>query len=538
MSLLNTLQIQKSSFGKAIVAAALFSVLLPGSALAITAEQAAGQARFVQEIDSRKGQIETITTSVDNYEKLYSAKLNPGADTAAMAQALVDLLRIKLEVQDNWIYGKGVRQNSELAPLITAWDEVSKALIFGGTLLPTAGISPEGQSAARNANMKLRQAMTAYLEVGKDAPRSQANQAALDTTYSRVQAALGYFNQLSEADRKRTPGGLAMLQNILNIMRFIEDTDARWKKTQNDSEQQRKTCETYRDQHKSQFTHMIRIGIKGDIVNRSSTSEVAITQWLSEIATDLNAADTLTAQCKNPEQMKVFAACYPEVNGEESLTHFYNDNDPEAWCMVAPKMRSLLAEEALVTAQWSANMSAIGSAAENKANSEGWVSSDSLLTFDEMFSVSPEKRQIIIEPVKTVFDALEMNESSFNSAFATMEESLKKQGNEALARAPGIQQMKGPGTFYGVDLAKSQVKRVLPNAQIMTASSHTQWSVTKNALDVPLYRDRNGWVVFNVPGEEFCQERSFHASEKWNGSGYNRDQGVTFVNVRWVPCNP
>jgi hypothetical protein len=279
---------------------------------------------------------------------------------------------------------------------------------------------------------------------------------------------------------------------------------------------------------------MIEIGINGRMESRSSTDQ---TIWLNQIDADLKAADALVAQCNNPEQMKVFAACYTQVSGPESLTHLYNYNDPEAWCMVAPKMRSLLTQEAILTVQRTSSVLATAAGAINKADSDGWVSSDSLTTFDKQFSLNPDQRAAAIDSKKSIFEKLEIGEDKFDAAFAPMEASLKQQGADVLANAPNVQRMKGPSTFYGVELAKSQVKRALPNTQIIAGSSYAEWSVTKNVLGTPLYRDRNGWVVFKVPGEEYCQERSFHASEKWTGSGYSRDNSVTFSNVRWLPCN-
>lgn len=518
----------------AIVAAALFATLHSGTALAITPDQAAAQDRFVQQVQSSAAEIDLIKNSLDNYEKLYSARLNPGADTAAMEQALVNLLRMKLEVQDNWIFGQDARQNSAFSPLITALDEVSKAVIFGGTLVPTAGVSPEAQSSIQNANVKVREAMTSYLDIGKNAPYSSATESKLNTTNRQIQGAIRFYNQMSEADRKRTPGGLAMFQNILNILRFVEDTQDRWQREQKEAEALRGTCVSQRDALKSGLRHMIEIGVNGRLQSRGSIQEAA---WLQEIDADLKAADALVAQCNNPEQMKVFAACYTEVSGPESLTHFYKENDPEAWCMVAPKMRSLLIEEAILTAQWRASTLSTASSVENRADSDGWVSSDSLTTFETQFTLNPQQRQTMIDPIKPIFEALGMDDNAFEDAFAPLEESLKKQGNDVLANAPSIQRMKGPSTFYGVDLAKAQVQRALPGSQIVTGSSYGEWSVTKNALGTPLYRDRNGWVMFQVPGDEYCQERSFHASEKWTGSGYARDKSVSFSNVRWLPCS-
>jgi len=54
---------------------------------------------------------------------------------------------------------------------------------------------------------------------------------------------------------------------------------------------------------------------------------------------------------------------------------------------------------------------------------------------------------------------------------------------------------------------------------------------------LPEYRDRGGYVLLQVPGEPFCQLRSFALSETYNGRGYAKARSVSFSGVRWQKCH-
>ena len=80
----------------------------------------------------------------------------------------------------------------------------------------------------------------------------------------------------------------------------------------------------------------------------------------------------------------------------------------------------------------------------------------------------------------------------------------------------------------------SQAESLKPLVKQCAASFAKAW---KNALGVPLYRDKVGWAVFKVKGDPFCQARSFSLSEPYKGGGrYQKDRSVSFGSVRWQKC--
>ncbi len=517
---------------------ALLMLMVPSVALALPADQSAAQDAFVSQVESHRDRLNLVQGSYDDQAKLFAAELKPGIDQDAVATALIELQAIQLEINSNWVFGSNARQVPELKPLIDAYDELDKTLRYGGTLIPTAGVSPSGQAMARNASMKLREAVGPWLTLQRmdRVVATRENQETLNAVNTKIQAASSTFSGMSDADRTQAPGGRALFKNILMIMRFVEETDAQWQESQATAEADRRTCESRRDQKKEGLWHIIQIGLQ-DQMSGLMLTDAGISAWLERNTKDLAATDAFAQECKDPETYRIYAACYPEVHGEDSLTHFYKDNDPEAWCQIAPRARALLAAEAIDTVQKNGSAQATAAEAMNAADSDGWVFTDSLLGFDTMFSVTPERRSRLVEPVQAIFDQLGIDQSKLEEAFAPMERALKEQGDEALARAPGLKRTRLGSTFYGVDLAKTQVKRVFPSARVVDASSHADWAVTTNALGVPLYRDRNGNITFQVEGESFCQERQFTATEDYTGGGYAQDRGVLFRTVRWLPCD-
>ena len=114
---------------------------------------------------------------------------------------------------------------------------------------------------------------------------------------------------------------------------------------------------------------------------------------------------------------------------------------------------------------------------------------------------------------------------------------LKELEAEVRRLAPKWGKPTGNGKHYGIKLAKKQIKRVFGKVKFYSTGGTKGWSIKKNALGVPLYRDKVGWAVFKVKGDPFCQARSFSLSEPYKGGGrYQKDRSVSFGSVRWQKC--
>lgn len=83
---------------------------------------------------------------------------------------------------------------------------------------------------------------------------------------------------------------------------------------------------------------------------------------------------------------------------------------------------------------------------------------------------------------------------------------------------------------------RSQLTRNVPEAQILqTAMSDAAWEITTNERDVPLFRRKGGWVLYQLPGEPWA--RLYHVlfqEDHVGGGAYKPGEGASsFGLLRW-----
>jgi hypothetical protein len=101
--------------------------------------------------------------------------------------------------------------------------------------------------------------------------------------------------------------------------------------------------------------------------------------------------------------------------------------------------------------------------------------------------------------------------------------------------------LKLPGSScdgYGCGMAKKQLAAWYPKAKIKKVTAwDTAWVVTDTELGVPDYRSRDGYILYQVPGDPWCQARSWTVTEEYSGGGkYQKASGVRFNFVRFQSC--
>ena len=123
--------------------------------------------------------------------------------------------------------------------------------------------------------------------------------------------------------------------------------------------------------------------------------------------------------------------------------------------------------------------------------------------------------------------------------FESRRDALKKGGEAALAAGQkGKWKLPKKGkSNYGVKLAKKQFLASFSTAKVLkVAAKKGNWTIKKNRLGVPLYRDKFGYLLAQVPGEPLCQLRLWVISEKYNGRKYVKDDAVGWSNLRFQKC--
>ena len=168
---------------------------------------------------------------------------------------------------------------------------------------------------------------------------------------------------------------------------------------------------------------------------------------------------------------------------------------------------------------------------------EGWLPSTGAIEYATFFSVSEEHKQKIRAEVDEVFEAagvappedlsmLWASRAKYDEALKAVVDSTAGEWKITFGKCKG----------YTCKLAEKSVKKAQKKAKIKKTYQR-EWKIVKNALDVPVKRYLDMWVVYQIPGEPYCQVRSTTAYEDYKGGGkYQKTTGVGWGFVRFQKC--
>ena len=168
---------------------------------------------------------------------------------------------------------------------------------------------------------------------------------------------------------------------------------------------------------------------------------------------------------------------------------------------------------------------------------EGWLPATGVVEYATFFTVPEEDKQQIRAEVDAAFEAAGVTPpedvSMLWESRAAYREGLKKVV-DATASEWKITLDKCKG--YTCKLAEKSVKKEQKKAKIKKTYQR-EWKIVKNALDVPVKRYLDMWVIYQLPGEPYCQVRSTTAYEDYKGGGkYQKTKGVGWGFVRFQKC--
>jgi len=90
---------------------------------------------------------------------------------------------------------------------------------------------------------------------------------------------------------------------------------------------------------------------------------------------------------------------------------------------------------------------------------------------------------------------------------------------------------------YACELAARAIASHHPKARIMRVTLDGEWFVKKHELtSVPISREELGYVLYQVPGEQWCQLRGFSWFEAYAAGEYQVATGVILNFVRVQQC--
>lgn len=412
---------------------------------------------------------------------------------------------------------------AQLRPLIVLVEQL-------GTAAPDVFYSADGKSKAATADASLTKA-AGFQDDGK-----------WTDAQTHLSRAIREFNALSSED-KACPNGQAFIGKLKALEKGLKDDEAGRAARQALEKAAKQACKDFA----AQFITPDNLPLMEGLVllhftghsNRAQATldDREVKEWLERTRARQTLFEQLEPVCGDAEKVKQLTLCQRPYSPD--LASFYAKKDPNAWCQVVARGNELLVAELdeYVGIEGDEKHARVGGGGLERG--EGWMSDDLLKkTWTTAFTVNQNAKAAGAARVKTLYAAVGVKDADTSKLTAKREEGLAALKKEVERLAPTWERPRPGVGHYGVDLAKARVTSVFKGATVVAAGGDSgQWNVHRNVLNVPEYRDRFGWVLFQVPGEPYCQLRTFYISEDYAGGGmYTKDTSPSFSRLRFQGC--
>lgn len=348
------------------------------------------------------------------------------------------------------------------------------------------------------------------------------------------------FSNLKEEDRT-CPDGMAFVAQVKALMDGLKDDESHRAERAAIEKAARQSCKDFDKQLITSKTlplmgPLAMLQVSGHSGNSHATlNDGAVQDWLGRIAARKALFEQLKPVCDDAEKAKQLRLCVRAYSPD--MAHAYATKDPKVWCEVAQKGNEVqIAElDEYVGIEGKGQGAHVGGG--GLESGEGWLSDDLLdKTWATAFKVNDKAARA--GRVSKLYAALGVKDADTSKLTAAREAGLAELKKEVERLAPTFDRPKAGVGHYGVELAKARVQSVFKGASVVASGGDSgKWNVHANILGVPEYRDRFGWVLFQVPGEPFCQLRTFYVSEDYSGGGtYNKDNSPAFGKLRFQKC--
>lgn len=228
------------------------------------------------------------------------------------------------------------------------------------------------------------------------------------------------------------------------------------------------------------------------------------------------------ALCAKPVYADVDAGCTARGNRENV-------------CAIAKRGDELVARTMTNFVEFHVKNFALTRNAENLAANAGWIDSEAPTTWAATFSSASAKAKLEkhLGPVLAqagIAGVPPEVAGKLDAVYAALEAKVRE-----LAPTWKLEGTACGGVGCGV--AKAAIARWYPKARVLALrQSRDTWKISKNALDVPTGRYKDGFALLQLPGEPFCQLRSWTVRETYAGGGRYQPTPATIGYVRWQAC--
>lgn len=530
---------RSSSFVSAIKALAVVTIYFT-AAISHAGGLSVSGAKAIDAMNSHfasvSAQQKQVTAAVDRKTAKLKAGVDEGATIAAARELFAGYSKAVKAASGLTVADK---RTSEFQQSMKSYYAIRLAIVYIGVAKPRSFLSNDGRTRWDAIDSAATTAL-AQRKALKGAPHSMASEGKLAKLDNYVQRAMRGFKSLSATDRASI-AGMGMVERIKAAIQFGDATRKRWGGDAAQANAARGKCKAlvnsfFKGRDASHLEVLRELYRSGKTRMNYSANKAGSAEWVRTVK-EMNAlVKRLRPICDKPANKAWMERCKP-THGKSHMDGLYARKDPVVWCEVTrdlPKLIGVWLEGSIAGNDSSRGRRFDASSLERK---KGRISDDSLRTWKQSFTLSEERKKQMIEPYLPIFAAAGIATGSTDRFFAGTKKRLAAMRKEVERLAPNWKRPTSKGKFYGVAKAKKQVKRAYGKVRIVAAGANPTWTITKNALGIPLHRSRGGWILFKVAGEKLCQQRGWGILENWSGRKYAKDNAVGFGSVRFQLCN-
>ena len=390
-------------------------------------------------------------------------------------------------------------------------------------------LSPRGRGYLRNMQVAMRNVKKDLKLFDGKAIVAGASRSRLEslkrTIISNLNRALRYWNRLSAGDRRdaqvRKVGATIderthYAKALEKAMRSMGKASAAADKACRDFEK-----EAMKSVKRKRMVSLVwLLGDKGKVTY--TTAE--------QVSETMAAAKKIAAFCAKPKYKGVgkVGCRWMKISGR--------DRDPSAWCEAAAKAKSLVAQGVMNFAAHKAKVgSRLGPDPDKLAKRDGWLMFEGPVTYKSHLYFGEAAKKRLLDKLGPMFKAAGMDGAKDPKLWASQKAAVDTLRAKVDELAPSWKPYRTVGKSYGCRHAKRIIKKWHRKARIKKVGlKYKKWNIRKNALKRPIDRSRQGVIIFKIPGEKWCQARSWVITEKYKGGGrYAKAKGVAIGYVRF-----
>ncbi len=248
--------------------------------------------------------------------------------------------------------------------------------------------------------------------------------------------------------------------------------------------------------------------------------------------------DTAEMQAVIKELEAVDAGCKGKYRAVVNEKHPANPAlDPALWCATAANRQTLLRKstESMMASGFDVAIGQFTQLKKDLESREGF-----LATNEDVLKVVMVDRETLRNELRKRYQP-QMDQAGITSVddlLARFDPAIGGLRTEIERLAPRWQfPAAGPHDPAPEALARAQVPRAHPGGAVRaTVMSHATFKIHKNALGIPLYRYKDGFVLYKLPAESLCRQHGFTYTETFDGRGYQKPSGVRLNYTRFQRC--